>query len=377
VDCLGAVSWWRAAALWNELFYLLAIRASRCTRRTDSAAFPAWTDVTKPRCIIVMAGEHYPHVFGPSDLARLRELVDLRPELIEGEEFENHAQDYEETELLVGGWEMPQLTAALLARLPKLRAVFYAAGTIKGIVTDTSWERGIRITTAALENAKPTAEFAFAQIILSLKRGWQRMFLMREKRQFVQRDPLVTGTNGSTVGLLALGKIGRLVAARLHTLDVNVIAYDPFVVPAEATRLGVRLCGLEELFATADVVSCHLPSTDQTQRLLGRALFARLKPGATFINTARGSVVNEAELVAVLRQRPDLFAALDVTDHEPPPPDDPLFELDNVLLTPHIAGSTALECRRMGHMMVEEVDRYLTGKPLLGEVFQQQLATMA
>ncbi|HYD84552.1 MAG TPA: hydroxyacid dehydrogenase, partial [Opitutus sp.] len=265
----------------------------------------------------------------------------------------------------------------LLAELPNLRAVFYAAGTIKDIVTAASWDRGIRITTAAHENAKPTAEFAFAQIILSLKRVWDRMFLLREQRQFIQRDPLARGCYGATVGLLALGKIGRLVAARLQTLDVHVIAYDPFVDSAEAARLGVRLCPIEEVFATADVVSCHLPATPKTEQMLGRTLFAQMKRGATFINTARGRVVDEPGLVAVLRERADLYAVLDVTVHEPPLPEDPLFSLRNVVLTPHIAGSIADECRRMGRMMVDEIERYLDDRPLRGEVFREQLEMMA
>jgi phosphoglycerate dehydrogenase-like enzyme len=255
--------------------------------------------------------------------------------------------------------------------------VFYAAGTIKCIVSDASWDRGIRITNASHANARPAAEFAFAEIILSLKRAWERIFLMRERRRFVQRDPLVPGCYETTVGLLALGKIGRLVAEKLRTLDVKVVAYDPFVSSAEASALGVRLCPLEEVFASADVVSCHLPSTHQTQHLLGRELLASMKRGATFINTARGSVVRETEMIAVLRERPDLYAVLDVTEHEPAEPDDPLFTLRNVVLTPHIAGSVGLECRRMGRMIVDEVERYLSGQPLEGEVLRDQLEMLA
>jgi phosphoglycerate dehydrogenase-like enzyme len=95
-----------------------------------------------------------------------------------------------------------------------------------------------------------------------------------------------------------------------------------------------------------------------------------MKPGASFINTARGAVVNEADLIAVLREREDLFAVLDVTYPEPPAPDSPLFDLPNVLLTPHIAGSLNNECRRMGRTMVEELGRWLRGEPLRYRVGQ-------
>jgi phosphoglycerate dehydrogenase-like enzyme len=102
-----------------------------------------------------------------------------------------------------------------------------------------------------------------------------------------------------------------------------------------------------------------------------------MKPGATFINTGRGGLVRESEMAEVLRARPELWAVLDVTELEPPLPDSPLFELRNVVLTPHIAGSMGPECRRLGIMMVDEVERYLAGQPLLGEVRQQQLPVIA
>lgn len=330
----------------------------------------------KPRCICVMDAQFFDEVLGPDELAQLKENVDFRG-LIDGARLVANARDYRNIELLVGSWGMPRLTAELLAQLPDLKAVFYAAGTVKFTVTDAFWERGIRITNAALANARPAAEFAFAEIILSLKRAWERIFLLREKRQFVQRDPLVKGCYGTTVGLLALGNIGRLVAKKLQTLDVNVIAYDPFVSMEDAATLGVTLRPLEDVFATADVVSCHLPSTQQTQHVLRGALFSKMKRGATFINTARGGVVREDELIAVLRERSDLFAVLDVMEHEPPDRNDALFSLPNVVLTPHIAGSVGLECRRMGRMMVDEVKRHLAGQPLQGEVLREQLEMLA
>lgn len=323
-----------------------------------------------------MDEEHFPLLFGPDELNRLRQLVDLDPTVVTAAALRS-ARPARNPDLIIGSWGMPRLDEALLARLPKLRALFYAAGTVKGIVTDAGWARGIRLTHAALENARPTAEFAFAEIILSLKRAWPRIFLLREAQEFQQRDPLVRGCYGSTVGLIALGKIGRLVAERLRTLDVNVVAYDPFVAPEDAARLGVRLCPLAEVFALSDVVSCHLPSTPKTQQLIDRPLLASMREGATFINTSRGQVVNEGDLVAVLRQRPDLFAILDVIENEPPAKDDPLFTLRNVALTPHIAGSVALECRRMGRMMVNEMERYLAGQPLQGEVRPEQLDILA
>ena len=105
--------------------------------------------------------------------------------------------------------------------------------------------------------------------------------------------------------------------------------------------------------------------------------FRSMKPGATFLNTSRGAVVDEAGMIAALRERPDLMAVLDVTHPEPPPQGSPLYSLQNVVLTPHIAGSIGLECRRMGRTMVEELDRYLDSAPLLYEIDKARAATLA
>lgn len=331
----------------------------------------------KPRFLFVMDAEHFPLVFGPAELARLRRRVALVEPSVDAAQLRARAARYADVEGIISSWGMPELDAALLAGLPRLRAVFHAAGTIKCIATPASWRRGVRITSAAAENAIPTAEFAFAQIILSLKHAWARLFALREKRAYRQNDPLLPGCSGSTVGLLSLGKIGRLVARRLATLDVKVIVYDPTISAAEAAAAGARRCTLEEVFARADVVSCHMPLSAQTAGTLRRRHFAAMKPGATFINTARGGLVRERELVAVLRARPDLWAVLDVTNPEPPPGNSPLFRLANVVLTPHIAGSSGPECRRLGAMMVREVGRYLQGRPLLGEVRRKDLDLIA
>ena len=177
--------------------------------------------------------------------------------------------------------------------------------------------------------------------------------------------------------MLGLGRIGRLVAERLRTLAVTTLAYDPVIAPEDAAALGVRLGGLDELFARADVVSCHLPLLPATHRLLGATHFRAMKPGAAFINTARGAVVAEDELIAALRERADLTALLDVTDPEPPPPDSPLLELPNVMLTPHIAGCVGRECRRLGAAIVEDVARYVRGEPIPNEVTQALAALSA
>jgi phosphoglycerate dehydrogenase-like enzyme len=158
---------------------------------------------------------------------------------------------------------------------------------------------------------------------------------------------------------------------------LNLLAYDPFFTPEQAAEIDVGLVSLEELFRECDVISLHVPWIPETERMITGKLIASMKEGATLINTSRGAVVAEDEMVGVLSRRPDLSAVLDVTYPEPAARDSPLRSLPNVILTPHIAGSMQRECSRMGKWMADELRRYLAGEPLRCLVTREQLARMA
>lgn len=316
-------------------------------------------------------------IYGEQERLQLGRLLNFPLPPLTKDSWREHRKDLELLDVIYSGWGSPVLDGEFLDFLPSLKMVFHGAGTVKPYVTDEFWERGVRITSAARVNAIPVAEFTFAEIIFSLKHGWQAMAATRNARRFVRNDEQVPSAYGSTVGLISLGHTGRLVAQRLAALDVKILAFDPYVSASEAARLGVEVCSLLELFARSDVISCHTPLLAQTTHLLGGEHFSAMKRGATFINTARGSVVNEPAMVAVLAKRPEIFAVLDVTDPEPPEENSPLFHLPNVVITPHIAGSIGRECRRMGQMMVEETTRFLSGAPLLGELHKDQLTLLA
>lgn len=282
-------------------------------------------------------------------------------------------------EALFTGWGGPLLDEPLLAAAPSLKVVFYAAGSVRQIVTDAFWEREIPITSAAAANAIPVAEFALGVILLSLKQAWRfaRNARCEGRQPGPGALPRLPGACGSTVGLISLGKVGALMARRLAAHDVRVMAYDPYLSAADARELRVELSPLDELFRRSDVVSLHTPLLAETRGLIRGEHFAAMKPGATFLNTARGAIVREPELIEVLRHRSDLTAWLDVTEHEPPASGSPLYTLPNIILTPHIAGSLGRECRRFGRLMVEELDRYLAGTSLAHQVIRGHVARLA
>jgi phosphoglycerate dehydrogenase-like enzyme len=333
----------------------------------------------RPKALLWMKPYAFSQVISDEEIFQLRELVDLVDIRQDERPTDESLADpcLAEVEILLTGWGNPRMDARMLEALPSLRAIFHAAGSVKPFVTDEMWDRGIRVFSAAGMNAKPVGEFTYAMIVLALKRVWPRVAAQRESGLYVPDDPYLAGGYGTTVGLLGLSKTGRVVREQLRGMDVHILAYDPLVSKEEAAALGVELLSLEEVFARAHVVSCHIPLLDSTRGMLRREHFSLMRPGATFINTARGAIVNETELAEVLRERTDLWALLDVLAVEPPPPGALLPKLPNVVITPHLAGSLGPECLRMSRAMISEIERYLSNEPLECEVLRVQLPVCA
>jgi phosphoglycerate dehydrogenase-like enzyme len=320
----------------------------------------------------------YDWIYGPAERADIAELVSIYAPAQTRQSVAANPAILADAEVIFSGWGAPEFTADVLAAAPRLRAVFYGAGSIRGVATDALWERGVLITSAYAANAVPVSEYALSQILFCLKHGWQLVFRLKRERAYPPREiNTAPGAYGSTVGILSLGMVGRLVCEHLKPFDVKVIAYDPFATPADAAALGVELCGLDDVFRRSDVVSLHTPWLKETEGMIAGRHFDLLKPGAAFINTARGAVVREDEMIAALIRRPDLFAVLDVTHPEPPAPDSPLFTLPNVALTPHIAGSMNDECHRQGRYMVDELRRYTRGEPLRWAISRERARILA
>ncbi len=330
----------------------------------------------RPKALYLLDELYWDEVFGLDERAAIAELADVvAPMQTRGTILQNK-ELLSGVEILLSAWWAPLLDEEFLDAAPDLKAIFYGSGSVKSFVTGAFWDRDIILSSANPVFVIPVVEFTLSQIVFCLKHGWQYALKTKRNRKYGPRiNP--PGCYGSTVGLVSLGATGRLVAERLRDYDLEVIAYDPFASEIEAESLGVRLCSLEEVFAKSDVVSLHTPWLPETENLIRAEHFASMKRGASFLNTARGAVVHEEGLAKVFAERPDLFAVLDVVHPEPPEESNPLFDLDNVIITPHIAGVMGKECRRGGKMVVEELRRYLEGRPLQGRITRQQISHIA
>lgn len=306
-------------------------------------------------------------IYGPEEVRDIAELSALDDRLYTREFLREHPEVLANIDVIFSGWGGPRIDEHFLNLAPALKLVLYGAGSLSVIATYSAWERGVRFCSAAYANSIPVAEFSLAAILLGLKRVWFHAAEVKTKKKWIQPAPAPGGYH-SVVGLASLGMIARILIEKLKTFDLCIIAYDPFVSAEEARQMGVELVSLEDLFTRSDAISIHTPLLRETQGMITGELVSSMKHGATIINTARGALMAEAEVLDVAARRPDLQFILDVTDPEPPAPGSRIFDLPNVVTTPHIAGSMDRECRRMGRLMVDEFRRYISGEPLRHEI---------
>lgn len=304
-------------------------------------------------------------VYTQEQKERLASLCDLMPGTYSADDIRSGRTA--EAEVFFSTWAIPVLTEEDLEKVPRLKAVFYAAGATDHFARPY-FAKGVHVISAWRMNAIPVAEFCHAQIILALKGYFRNSMHIRQTRSWANASPLVgPGAYGETVALIGAGAISTLLKEKLEQHDLNVI-----VVPSRPER---RTVSILEAFSKAFVISNHLPNRTDNIRCIGRAEFEAMRPGAVFINTGRGAQIDEEAMIDVFRKRQDLTALLDVTSPEPPGPESALYDLPNVRMSSHIAGSLNDETHRMADCVIAEFERFLEGKPFLYEVTENMLLT--
>jgi len=319
-------------------------------------------------------------VFTPAHLARLDALCRVTdPAPLQDFSGETAQQALAEAEILVTGWGCPRIDARLLEAAPRLRLIAHAAGTVKGIVAPEVFAAGIAVCNAASANALPVAEYTLAAIVFSNKQVLRYRDAYRRTRMATRWEDVSRPDVGNwhkVIGIVGLSRIGRRVAELLRPFDFEVLAHDPHASPAEVLALGASPADLDTLMARADIVSLHAPAIEETRHMIDARRLALMRDGTTLINTARGSLVDQAALEAELVAG-RLNAVLDVTTPETLPADSPLYELPNLLLTPHIAGALGGERERLGALVVSEIERFVKGEPLQHAVAAETLHLQA
>lgn len=317
-------------------------------------------------------------VFDEETKARLRERTDLLPQFIHRGNVEQYREELRRVEYAFATWGIPRFTEEeLRSWFPELKALFYGAGSVQAFARPYL-SSGIKVVSSWAANAVPVAEYTSAQILLANKGYFLTSRLYKKDyREAKSAIGMYPGNFDARVGIIGAGMIGRMVIDILRKHRLHIDVYDPFLTDAAAAELGVCKTSLADLFGRCDTISNHVANLPETVGLLNKEHFDRMLPHATFINTGRGAQVVEEDLIRALRDVPTRTAVLDVTSPEPVEPDSELLQLDNVILTPHIAGSMGGEVVRMGRYAAEEFERYVNREPLRYEVTESMLATMA
>ena len=278
-----------------------------------------------------------------------------------------------ECDAVLTGWGSPRFTRALLEAAPQLRIVAHTAGTPKAIfddemVRDFLIPRGIAVYSGANGIALNVAEITIGLMIAGARRILQHDALFRAKKRGGAPCPRnVQGLIGATVGIVSASLVGRQVMRVLQPFECEILLYDPLLTPDIARSLGATLVDLDTLFERSDIVSLHAPNLPATQKMVGGAQLQKLKDGAVFVNTSRGGVVDQDALLAEC-QSGRLVAALDVTEPEPLPADSEFWNLPNVILTPHIAGTGKAGYERVGEGALRALRDAFAGRPVAGAV---------
>ncbi|MEA2972605.1 MAG: D-3-phosphoglycerate dehydrogenase / 2-oxoglutarate reductase [Actinomycetota bacterium] len=252
-----------------------------------------------------------------------------------------------------------QVTAEVLEAGTDLAVVGRAGIGLDNVDVSAATRRGVMVVNAPQSNVLSAAEHAMA-LLLSMARNVPQANAALKSGKWERTRWEGTELHGKVLGVVGLGRVGALVAQRASAFGMRLVAYDPFVSADRARQMGVELVTLEELMGVSHFVTIHLPRTKETVGLLGEHMLALARPGLRIVNTARGGILDEAALNAALRSGRIGGAALDVFDKEPTTVS-PLFELDTVVVTPHLGASTREAQDKAGETIAEQVQLALSG----------------
>lgn len=321
------------------------------------------------------------YVFSGGRREKIAEKVDLLDEVINTSNLEAYQDQLKDVEIVLGTWEMPVFSIEEIRTFfPALKLVLYAAGSVQRFARPYL-ELGILVVNTSSVMAIPVAQFSLS-LIIQLSKGF---FLAEEyyKKEGFQVGRDITTHHfpglydGTPIGILGAGNIGRALIGYLKPFDVSILVFDPFLSDEDAITLGVKKASLEEIFTTCQVISNHIANNPQTVGMLNYSLFSRMKKNAAFINTGRGAQVVEDDLVRAIQDEPLRFAVLDVTTDEPYPLDGPLRTCKNIFMVPHITGYAASEVHCQSDYVIEQLDNYLNHRELGNVVTLAMLKTMA
>jgi D-3-phosphoglycerate dehydrogenase len=260
-----------------------------------------------------------------------------------------------------------KVTSEILEGAKSLRVIGRAGVGVDNIDVPAATMRGVVVMNAPDGNTITTAEHTIA-LLISLARSIPQANSSLKSGHWERKKFIGVELQGKTLGIVGLGRIGRVVASRARAMGMTIVAYDPFIAQEQARDLEIELTTLDEVYSRADFLTVHTPLTAETRGIISSEVLARMKPGARIINCARGGLVDENALCEAIKNGTIAGAALDVFTQEPPPSDHPLLGLDQVIVTPHLGASTTEAQEGVALTVAEQMRDYLLTGALRGAV---------
>jgi phosphoglycerate dehydrogenase-like enzyme len=310
--------------------------------------------------IIVIPGDDPPQLQGSPHLQRLRAHGEVILHTDRPATAEEKIRRAHRAVCLINSRGAVKWPGEVLRQLPGLKLIATCGIGTDSIDLEAARALGIAVCNIPGRTAPLVAEHALALMLAAARRAWFQTDAVKRGRWLGMDNVYL---RGKTLGLLGAGNIAAELARLGRALGMDVQAWTFHPSEERAARLGVRFVGLDDLLRTSDVVSVHVQLTAQTRGLLGRREFALMKPGALFVNTARGAVVDSAALAAALNSGHLAGAGIDVYEVEPPPPDHPLLACQQIILTPHNADQTPEGMDILNGGVVDNVIAFLEGRP--------------
>ncbi|MGN1075160.1 MAG: hydroxyacid dehydrogenase [Eubacteriales bacterium] len=317
-----------------------------------------------------------PSIFSEKALARLASFG----EVVRNEGAptdENVKKTIAGADIAITSWGNTTLHREILDCAPGLRLIVHAAGSIKPIVCDEVWERGIRVTGSPKPLGMGVAETALGFTISASKNYYNLNANLHANGPWHEGYDNIRELYDLTVGVIGAGWAGGHYLELMQNFGVETLLYDPYCSEEKAARLHTTLASFEEVLRRSDIISIHAPNIPETYHMFNAETLGWMKKDAVLINTARGAIVDEHALYEHMAAGNLKYACLDVFDPEPMEADNPLRTLPNVILTPHLAGLAQNGKLRIGMHAADEIEKFLSGRPMDCEATKEMLAKMA
>lgn len=328
------------------------------------------------KIVMLQSKKHTEKIFTEETIASLKKygevVINQEADEATGENIKNIIKD---ADYVITSWGCPSLTEEFLNEAPNLKLLLHAAGSVKGVVSDDLWDRNIRVSSSAEAIGQGVAETALGLTIVSLKNLWNLSKFTREG-EWAKGKEQVKELTDIKIGVISGGRVGQHYVRLMKNFDVEILLYDPSLSEEAIADIGAKKASFEEVLKECDLISIHAPSIEATNNMFNKKTLAMMKDDAIIINTARGSIINEQDLIEELKKG-RLFACLDVTEPEPPAADHPFRSLPNVILTPHIAGVVNNGMHRISKYVLSEIELFEKGERMRGEVTKDMLKFLA